>query len=383
MSSRVAIILVWGAVLSLLAMGMIMVASTSVWTTEGKDYILFFRHIRFAGAGLLLAIVLSFIDYRYSKRWIWWIYGASLFLLLLCYVPVIQQVLNGERRWIAIGSVRLQPSEVAKICLIMVLAFWYARYKENVRSFWKGFVWPMAFFAATTGLIFFEKDMGTALALGLAALCVMFAAGTRLIYLVPVCLTAASGVAYMIYFNANRWNRIKSFMDLEGTKLGFGLQQYRANLALRNGGLDGVGLGQSTEKHGYLPYAHTDFIFAPLGEEFGFYGTLGVLLAFMILTLAGFFIALQTKDIFGRLLALGIVMIIFFPAMLNIAVVTASLPNSGLPLPFISYGGTNLLFTLAAIGILTSVQRWAVVEKINYDDIIQRKLARKSRELSI
>ena len=156
-----------------------------------------------------------------------------------------------------------------------------------------------------------------------------------------------------------RAEEILAWKDLDAHRLGAGLQQYRASIALSRGGLDGVGLGNSAEKHGTLPFAHTDFIFAPLGEEFGFYGTMFVLLCYFLMTYAGIGVAMQCRDAYGRFLAVGIVAIIFCPAILNIAVVTNAVPNSGLPLPFISFGGTNLVFTLAALGMLTSIQRFS------------------------
>lgn len=358
MSTRFSILIVWIAVIGLLGLGLVMVTSTSPWTPEGSDYGMLYKQGMFAIAGVLGALALAIIDYRRVRPYVWWIFGFAVLLLSLCYVPGIGKELNGEYRWIEIGF-RFQPSECAKIVIMLALAYWYTEHKDKIKSFFKGFVIPMAILGLPLGLIFFEKDMGTAAALGVAGFCVMFVAGTRPLYLAASALLAGSGFFYLVTSNQNRLNRIIAFIDLEAHKLGFGLQQWRALMALSNGGVEGVGLGNSAEKHGYLPYAHTDFIFAPLGEELGLYGTLGVLLAFCLIAIMGVMIALQTRDMFGRLLAIGIVFIIFWPAVLNIAVVTGCLPNTGLPLPFISYGGTNLVFTLAAIGILTSIQRWS------------------------
>lgn len=373
MSSRYSIIIIWLCVTLLLGLGLIMVTSTSVWTLEGADYGMVKKQIIFALLGIGVAVIFSCIDYHKYRPYVWWFYGVSTFLLTLCYVPGIHKEINGEFRWIGFGGFSIQPSECAKIFMIMALAHWYSSHKDKVRTLYHGFIVPMAIFACTIGLIFMEKDMGTALALSVAGFCVMFAAGTRPFYLISSGLLGMAGFFWMVSANANRWNRILAFVDLEGNKLKYGLQQWRALLALSNGGTFGVGLGNSTEKHGYLPYAHTDFILGPLGEEMGIVGTLGVLLAFGAITFFGIMIAVNIKDYFGRLWAIGIVFIIFWPAMLNIGVVTACLPNSGLPLPFISYGGTNLIFTLGAIGILTSIQRWSSTPEPSFVEPVGHK----------
>ena len=346
MSSKVCMILVWFFVICLLVVGLVMVSSTAAWAEETKHpYEPLFKQTAFACAGLVGALVLSRIDYRLWRKYIWWILGFASFLLVLCYVPGIGKEINGERRWITIGM-QFQPSECAKLCMMMALAHWLALYRDRTTSFWWGFVMPGVIFGIPLALILFEKDMGTSVALALAAFCVMFVAGTRKIYLGAALIVArgvrptAAGDAFI--------SHAKQI-----------LQQYRAAIALSRGGLEGVGLGNSAEKHGTLPFAHTDFIFAPLGEEFGFYGTMAVLLAYFLMTYAGIGVAMQCRDAYGRFLAVGIVAIIFCPAMLNIAVVTNAVPNSGLPLPFISFGGTNLVFTLAALGMLTSIQRFS------------------------
>lgn len=359
MSSKVCMILVWFFVICLLVVGLVMVSSTAAWAEETKHpYEPLFKQTSFACAGLVGAMILSRIDYRIWRKYIWWILGGACFLLVLCYVPGIGKEINGERRWITIGM-QFQPSECAKLCMMMALANWLALYRDRTTSFWWGFVMPGLIFGIPLALILFEKDMGTSVALALAAFCVMFVAGTRKIYLGGAFALAGTALYVLVQSNANRLERFLAWKDLDAHRLGAGLQQYRASIALSRGGLDGVGLGNSAEKHGTLPFAHTDFIFAPLGEEFGFYGTMFVLLCYFLMTYAGIGVAMQCRDTYGRFLAVGIVAIIFCPAILNIAVVTNAVPNSGLPLPFISFGGTNLVFTLAALGMLTSIQRFS------------------------
>lgn len=368
MSSKISIVLVWVCVISLLAIGLVMVASTSVWSSEAladDPYLMLRKQVLFSVAGLAAAFLVSCVDYRKFERWVYWGFWGVCFLLLLCFVPGIGREINGERRWIDLGM-QFQPSEIAKICMMGFLAHWYARYREYSRKLVKGFVFPGMIFAIPLALIFFEKDMGTASALAVAGACVMFAAGANLWALGGSAIGAFAALCVVVQESGNRMERIAAWMDLEAHRLGAGLQQFQAWLALSHGGWTGQGLGESTVKHGTLPFAHTDFIFAPLGEEFGFVGTMTVLLLFSFFAFGGIFVALQTRDIFGRLLAVGIVAMVFCPAMLNIAVVTSALPNSGLPLPFISFGGTNLVFTLISIGVLTSIQRFSTVAPLQF-----------------
>ena len=220
--------------------------------------------------------------------------------------------------------------------------------------------------------------MGTAAAVGAAGFALMFVAGTRWWWLAISAVGALSGLRYMVMSNENRMARILAYLDLEETRLGAGLQQFRAMLAFGSGGLTGVGLGNGAEKHGYLPFAHTDFIFSMIGEELGLVATLGVVFCFVLITVAGLSIALNAPDHFGRLLGVGVTAVIVIPAIMNIGVTTAMLPNTGLPLPFVSYGGSNLVFTLAAIGVLVSLHRRArYVEMAEMPVIKERKLALK------
>ncbi len=358
MSSKLCIVLFWFCVIYLLVVGLVMVSSTAAWAGETLDpYEPLVKQSTFAGIGLLGAILLAHIDYRIWRKYVWWILLFACVLLALCYVPGIGRGIHGARRWITIGQ-QFQPSECAKICMVMALGHYMALYRNQVHTLLHGAIYPGLIACAPIFLIFFEKDMGTAAALSVAAGCVLLVAGTRIIYLTAAVILGAGTLVYFVVNSPNRMGRIEAWLDLEASKQGAGLQQYHSKIALSRGGLTGVGLGNSTEKHGTLPFAHTDFIYAPLGEEFGFFGTLSVLLAYFVMAYAGMGMAMQCRDPYGRYLAVGGVTIIFCPAMLNIAVVIAALPNTGLPLPFISYGGTNLVFTLAAVGMITSVQRY-------------------------
>lgn len=379
MGRRSAIILCV-AVAALVALGLVMLASTSVWAEEeAQRYLHVRRQILWTGVGIVAAFAMALVDYRLLRRYWVHILVFACLLLALCYVPGVGVLRNGETRWITLPLLgQFQPSEAAKIAIMIGLAAWFAQYQAEARCFWRGFVFPGMILAIPVGLIFFEKDMGTAAAVGAAGFVLMFAAGTRWWWLAISALGAFAGLAYMVRVDDNRWSRIMAFLDLESTRLGSGLQQYRARLAFGSGGVNGVGLGNGAEKHGYLPFAHTDFIFAMIGEELGLIFTLGTVFCFVLITTAGVAISLHARDHFGRVLGVGLTAVIVIPAILNIGVATATLPNTGLPLPFVSYGGSNLVFTLAAVGLLVSLHRRAVfAERAELPVIKERKLALK------
>ncbi len=351
------------AVTALVTLGLVMLTSTSVWDDEVNGYALVKKQAMFIALGLVGAVIISSVDYR-RLRPLWLpMLGASCVLLALCYVPGIGQSIKGEARWVKFpGLPQFQPSELAKIFVIMALAAWYAHFRTEGRTLFKGFVWPSALLGLPVALIFFEKDMGTSMALGLSGVVVMYAAGARLPYLGAAGGTALAGMAFVVWKNPERMGRVMALFDLEGEKyrLGDGYQQLHGLYALANGGINGTGLGNGVEKHGYLPEAHTDFIFPAIGEELGLWFTLGSVFCFVVIVVYGISIALYARDIFGRLLAVGLTCVIVVPAMMNIGVTTAVLPNTGLPLPFISYGGTNMVFNLIAVGILISIHRQTV-----------------------
>ena len=348
------------AVIALVTLGLVMLTSTSVWDDEVDGYSLVRKQALWISVGLIGAVWISMVDYRkLTPYWIPLFVGACA-LLVMCYLPGVGQEIKGESRWIKIpGLPQFQPSEMAKIVVVMALAAWYAHFQTEGRTLFKGFVYPCLLLGIPVLLIFFEKDMGTAAALGASGVVVMFVAGARLPYLGVSAVTALSGMAFVVWQNPERMGRVNALFDLESDKyrLGDGYQQLHGLYAFANGGIDGAGLGNGVEKLGYLPEAHTDFIFPAIGEELGLWFTLGGVFCFVLIVVYGIAIAMNAKDIFGRLMAVGLTSIIVVPAMMNIGVCTAVLPNTGLPLPFISYGGTNLIFTLFAVGLLISIHR--------------------------
>ncbi len=370
MSSRLSIICIWFCFITLLILGIVMVASTglcAIVPAGASPSQFLFKQSLFGLIGLLLTLGISVVDYHKLRSYIHLIWWTCTVALICCYLPFIGMTINGEQRWVNLGFTSFQPSEMAKIGLMICLAHWYTTHREIAGTFWRGFALPGGIiFGIPLMLILCEKDMGTAAALAMSGFCVMYVAGSRWWLLLLAFLLGALVLYELTTGSANRMERIDAWFNPQAFSQGAGRQQWISILAFARGGVTGVGLGDGIEKFGNLPFAHTDFIFAEIGEEWGFIGTLGVLMLFTLLTLSGIVLALQTQDTFGRLLATGIVCTIFWPAALNMMVVTSLLPNSGLPLPFISYGGTNLLFTIASIGVLTSIQRHTPIIRQSY-----------------
>ena len=364
------------AIAALLTLGMVMLTSTSVWMDELGGYSLVKMQAVWIALGLVSAAFISSYDYRKLREFWVPLLAFSCVLLIMCYLPGISKTTNGESRWLDIpGLPVFQPSEIAKIFVIMGLAGWYTHYQTEVRSFWKGFIFPGLLMGIPVLLIFFEKDMGTAAALGMAGVVVVYVAGARMIFIAPACITAFSGMALVVWKNPERMGRVMALFDLESDKYkyGDGFQQLHSLYAFANGGIDGMGLGNGVEKLGYIAYVHADFILPAIGEELGIRFTLGIVFCFVLILVYGISIAMHAKDTFGRLMAVGLTFIIVTPAMMNIGVCTAVLPNTGLPLPFISYGGTNMFFTLMAVGLLASIHRHTLYVKRSELPVINDK----------
>ena len=351
------------AVAILVVIGLTMLASTSVWVQGVEEpYRFLQKQATMAAIGLVVAVGAAWVSPEALRKFSPWMLAGVCMLLVLCFIPGIGVESLGSKRWVQFPLLpQFQPSEIAKIIAIIALATWFARWQTEVHSFWRGFVLPGAIAGVPILLIAAETDVGTALSLSAAAGAVLFCMGSRLRYLIPTALLAISGASYYIYHNENRWARIVAWLDLDNPihQADKGMQQWRALLALGNGGPWGVGLGNGVEKFDTLTFAHIDVIFPVVGEELGLPFTLGVVLCFVLIAVAGIGIAVQATHVFNRCLALGLTCLIVIPAIQNIAVTTALIPNDGLPLPFVSFGGTSLIFSLAAVGLLVGIHRRA------------------------
>jgi cell division protein FtsW len=342
---------------SLLALGIVMLYSSGMMQV-GASYMV--KQAIWSALGLALGISAAAIDYRHLKKLAWGLLVVAVILLVLVLLPGVGTKINGSRRWFALGFMNFQPSELAKIAVIMALAHYCDRYQRKMGTLSKGIVWPAVFIGLVMALVFLEPDYGTTLLLGAVSGTMLIVAGVRWRFLIPPALAGLVAFGFFIWHNPVRLKRIFSWLYLEEYKQQTGYQAYQAMLALGSGGWMGLGLGNSRQKSGFVPEHHTDFILCIIGEELGLIATLGIVLAFLMIVFSGIHIARHARDSFGMLLASGITFLIGFQAFINIGVVTSALPNKGLSLPFISYGGSNLLLMLTCVGLLLSVGRKGV-----------------------
>lgn len=346
-------------VAALSCLGIVMLYSTSAYVHDNHNdaYYYITRQSVYLGIGVVACVVATFINYSlWARLWLP-MFGVAVVLLTLCFVPHIGMRINGSPRWIHLGPAVFQPSEFAKFASIVALAWWFTKYEAKSSTFLYGFVFPMLLVSVPMLLVLKENDLGTTLLIGATSVAIMFIAGSHPIYMGGMAVAGAGGILYLAMHMNERMARLTAFLDLEKYKDRAGLQQWESLKAFGSGGLFGRGLGESVEKMLYLPYAHTDFIFPIIGEELGLRATLLVVCAFLALTLSGIVIASQSRDRFGMLLGFGLVMNIGLQACVNIGMTTALLPNKGMPLPFISYGGSNLCLCLLFTGILLNIYR--------------------------
>lgn len=356
---RQALILLLLTVVGLTCLGMVMLSSTGAFALESRGDMYFFvkRQGMWLGVAVVAAVFGAGIDYRVWQKWWPVILGLSFVLLLLCFVPGIGMRINGSRRWINIGIAAFQPSEVAKLASLLFLAWWFARYEKQARTFWKGFALPLAVVGLLVLPILLEVDMGTTALILTSGLAVMYLAGTSWKWLTGIGVLGLAAGYYLATHIDERMGRLLAFINPEKYRLGEGLQQWQALIAFGSGGIDGMGLGQGRQKMLYLPYAHTDFIFPMIGEELGLIFTLTTVLGYLLICLCGTLIAINARERFGTLLGFGCVMMITMQAAVNIGVTTSLLPNKGMPLPFISFGGSDLVVCYFMIGLLVSIHR--------------------------
>lgn len=286
------------------------------------------------------------------REYAYWLAAGSVLLLALVLIPGIGVEVNGARRWMDFGIMRLQVSEVGKLGLIFSMAHYLATYRRDFNRVLKGYFYPCVLLAIFCSLIILEPDYGTALLCGAVGGCLMFLAGVRLKFLIPTAFAALSLFSVAVYHDPIRLSRITSFLDVEGNRSDSAYQLWQGILAFGAGGIHGVGLGSGRQQMSFLPEAHTDFIFAIVGEELGFLFTSGVVLLFMTLFFVGVLQLKRAPNLYQYLLVMGALLFITFQALINIGVVTGCLPTKGMSLPFISYGGSNLVFMFVLTGII-------------------------------
>lgn len=351
-------------VLALLGLGVVMVYSASaiLATDRFRDAHFFLKKQLFwavLGLGVMWGVMA--VDYRRWRPLVSPLLALAFVLLVLVLVPPFGQSINGTRRWLRWGPVSVQPTELAKLVLVVYLADFLARRQAVIDSLWRGVLPPLVVTGSVAGLVLLQPDLGSAVAIVGVVLCMIFVAGARLQHLGLIGGLAVPVVALAVWVAPYRLRRILTFMDPWADPRGAGFQIIQSYLALGGGGLLGRGLGESKQKLFYLPEPHTDFIFAILGEELGFLGAIATVTLFGLLLWRGIRIGLRVADPFGALLAFGVSALLVNQAVVNLGVVVGLFPTKGLPLPFVSSGGSSLLVAMAAVGILLNISQRAEV----------------------
>ncbi|MDN3511346.1 MAG: putative lipid II flippase FtsW [Candidatus Jettenia sp.] len=347
---------------ALLGFSIVTVYSTDMVTfgVRGSSY-QFMKHLLWIGVGSGLLIIIAKVDYHYLQKFSVPILIVSGILLLLVLVPGIGTVTNGARRWIRLSSMfGIQPSEFAKLAMILYISNHIAKNYDRMSKFMYGFIIPISVVALISGLIVIEPDFGTAAFIALLSFIMLIVGGTRIIFISFMIIAAIPFLHKMLFEVSYRKDRLMAFWNPWEDPSGTGYHVIQSWIALGSGGLTGLGIGNSKQKLFFLPESSSDFIFTIIGEEFGFLGVIVVIGLFILLLWQGLKIVHSAKDIFGFFLGLGITIMFGLQAIINIAVVSGMMPTKGIPLPFVSSGGSSLLFSMVGIGILINVARHSV-----------------------
>ena len=356
-NNRIALTMI---MMALVCIGVVMIYSAScVNAMENYKDSMFYlkRHLIFLALGLASCYVAMTIDYHRISPYARQMVLVCVVLLALVLVPHIGKESYGARRWFKLGPFHFQPSELAKLVMIIYTADFLARKQAIITHFWRGFVPVLLVMGVLCALTVKQPDLGTTVEMAVVTLVMLFVAGARLRHLGMVCLCGVAVVTFLIMKEPYRMARIIAFLDPWHDSQGIGFQLTQSQIALGSGGVFGVGLGHSQQKLFYLPAAHTDFILSIIGEEMGMVGALVVIALFVLFIWYGTRIIRQISDPFGYFMSVGIVMMLGLQAMVNIGVSIGAFPTKGLPLPFISYGGSALIFHLMAVGLLLNVSK--------------------------
>ncbi len=352
----------FACVLALVAIGLVMIYSaSSIVAYDRMDDSAYFlkRQAMWIGLGLAAMWLARSVHYQRLRRLTIPLLLLAMLLMVLVLVPGIGRVAGGARRWITVGPASFQPVEVAKLALVLYLAHFVSRRGLAIRDLRRGVVPPLAIAGVFALLALRQPDMGSALVLSGVALVALFLGGAQVLHLTTVVAASIPLIAVVIFAAQYRLQRVLAFLDPWRDPQGSGFHIIQSLLAFGSGGLLGVGLGASRQKFFYLPEGHTDFIYAILGEELGLLGTFGLLALFALFTYRGLRIARAAPDRYGALLAAGITASITGQAILNMGVATGVLPVTGIPLPFVSSGGSSLAVTMVEVGILLNISQYA------------------------
>ncbi len=355
-------------ILCLLGFGLIMVCSASyvsAYYNKGDSFYYIKRQLIWTALGGLAMFVISRIDYRKYQKYIWLILIISFIMVVLVLIPGIGIVGGGARRWLGVGSFTFQPSEVAKLAVILYLANYISINYEKMKNFKEGFAPAFAVLAIFTFLVAIETHISGAILIFAIGIVMLFVGGSSIKLMMGLGLLGAGGITCLIAFTDYAKARITAWLDPFADAADSGYQIIQSLYAIGSGGFLGLGLGQSRQKHLYIPEPQNDYIFSIACEELGFVGAVVIILLYILLIWRGFTIAFHMKDRFGMMMVIGIVSRVAIQAILNIAVVTNALPSTGIGLPFFSYGGTALLVLMAEMGLVLSASRHSSLDKDN------------------
>lgn len=347
----------------LVVVGIMMVTSSSYYSSineDGTPYRYLIRELIWVGSGSVLMWLGATIDYHVYQKFGWLFLGVSMLMLLLVLTPLgIER--NNAQRWIGVGEITIMPGEVAKICAIIFVAWFLSKKEDTILSFTGGILPLLVIMGAYAGLIMKQPNMSTAIIICMIILGMMFVAGLKWRYLISLGALGVAGGAFLILTDETgyRMKRVMSFLDPFADPLDTGYQVVQSLMALGSGGLFGLGLGKSIQKNLYLPEPQNDFILAIIGEELGFLGILVLMGFFLVLIYRGILTAVKAPDRFGMLIASGITIMLGVQVLLNVAVVTSSMPPTGVTLPFISYGGNAMWLFMGSMGILLNISKHA------------------------
>ena len=347
-------------VMILLSFGLIMVfsaSSASAFYSVGDSYFFVKKQLMWTVVGLFVMFFMTSYDYKKLGKLALPILGVSIILLIA--VPFIGNEVNGAKRWLGFGGLSIQPSEVAKLAIIIFFSNSLAKRHDKLKFFFKGLVPYLCIIGVFAGLLMLEPHLSGTGVIFLTGVILLFTAGARIWHFVVMAVPVIVGVAAAIMVAPYRMKRVTTFIDPFQDKLGDGWQIIQSLYAIGSGGLFGLGLGRSRQKFLYIPEPHNDFIFSIICEELGLIGAITVIVLFLILIWRGIKIAVNAPDVFGSLMATGIISLIAVQVVINIAVVTSSMPVTGMPLPFFSAGGSSLVFLMAGIGIVLNISRYS------------------------
>lgn len=358
---------IFAAVILLLSLGTIMVFSSSYYfsvKTVGNSFHLLIPQLQYMALSIVVLIVAMNFDYKRWGKLSPLILMISIGLLILVLIPGVGQKQNGAQRWLGVGTKTIQPSEMAKIALIMFLSFSLSKRKEVLQSFTKGLLPYLLLIGFVAGLVVIEPHLSGTLIIVITSCIILFCAGAKISHFVAMALPAVAAVVVAILAAPYRFDRVKAWLNPFDYAMDEGWQTVQSLLAIGSGGLFGRGLGQSMQKYLYIPEPYNDYIFAILAEELGFLGSAFVMLLFLVFIWRGIKVAMNAPDTFGSLMATGITSLIGIQFLFNVAVVTNSIPSTGISLPFFSYGGTSLMFLMFGVGVLLNISRYSNYERL-------------------